>query len=94
MKRSPKFYTQAGRLTRYALACGYQEMGQAKSDGEIKTVRLFMDGSVIQVTGYQSKTQQYEQVCTQHIKLARSVFAAKLKQYGLKRQKPPEIPAQ
>lgn len=96
MKRNPKFYTAAGRLTRYSLACGYQEMGFSEKDGVRKTVRLFMDGSVIHVTAYQCKDgiPSMEEFCTQNMVTARRVFSAKLKQYGLKIQKPPEIPTQ
>lgn len=79
-----KFYTKHGRLTRYALACGYVERVATPANmDDFKSVTLIMEGSVIQVFVYERRTGRRSQFSTQSIAEARRVFSSQLKEFGL-----------
>lgn len=83
-KYDPKFYTQCGRLNRYALACGYIERAESEMDGEYRSVVLEMSGSVIQVKTYIRSSGYRGQFGTNKITIARKVFAQECSRYGVK----------
>ena len=77
-----KLQTKSGRLTRYALSCGYVERSE-RDYGTIDyhSVTLRMDCSVIQVLTY--SRGRASQFTARNIKEARRVFSEQLRAHGL-----------
>lgn len=75
-----------GKLTRYALACGYEERRDADfDDPTFRMVRLYMDGSTILVSVYQRATGTREQFNARTMRQAYAMFNRQCKRLGLGR---------
>lgn len=72
----PQLKTKTGRLTRYALACGYIERTEYRVDtNDFAVVTLCMSGSTILVKTYTRSDSHRSEFTTQRMKIARTVYA-------------------
>jgi hypothetical protein len=73
--RDPKFFTKSGRLTPYALACGYIELDETNGT---HTKLWFEGGTVYHVSQHNSRRERVFWDCFERLSAARKRFDAAL----------------